>query len=67
MEEYGWLDKRPPEASSTSSQLPTCSSSSVIWSNTQFGIIGPYFSEDGGPTVTVTSDRFVAMIGAKTQ
>jgi hypothetical protein len=34
----------------------------MVWTRTQLGVIGPYFIEEEGVTVTVKSERHVAML-----
>jgi hypothetical protein len=34
----------------------------MVWTGTQLGIIGPYFYEEEGVTVTVNFERCVAML-----
>jgi hypothetical protein len=34
----------------------------LVWIGTQLGVIGPYFFEEEGVTVTVNSERYVAML-----
>jgi hypothetical protein len=34
----------------------------MIWTGTQLGVIGPYFFEEEGVTVTVNSEHYVAML-----
>jgi hypothetical protein len=34
----------------------------MVCTGTQLGVIGPYFSEEEGVTVTVNSERYVAML-----
>jgi hypothetical protein len=34
----------------------------MVWTGTQLGVIGPYFFEEEGVTVTVNSERYKAML-----
>jgi hypothetical protein len=34
----------------------------MVWTGTQLGVIGPYFFEEEGVTVTVNSEHYVAML-----
>jgi hypothetical protein len=34
----------------------------MVWTGTQLGVIGLYFFEEEGVTVTVNSERYVAML-----
>jgi hypothetical protein len=34
----------------------------MVWTVTQLGLIGPYFFEEEGVTVTVNSEHYVAML-----
>jgi hypothetical protein len=34
----------------------------MVWTGTQLGVIGQYFFEEEGVTVTVNSERYVAML-----
>ncbi|KAE9536186.1 hypothetical protein AGLY_007409 [Aphis glycines] len=54
-----WAPENPHEIH----QSPLHSLKVTVWcAVSRFGVIGPYFFEERGQTVTVTSDRYVAML-----
>lgn len=54
-----WAGENPREMH----EKPLHSPKVTVWcAMTKFGIIGPYFFEENGVTVTVTSDRYIHMV-----
>ena len=54
-----WAECNPRELQ----ERPLHSPRATVWcAVADFGVIGPYFFEEGGATVTVTADRYVEML-----
>ena len=54
-----WAERNPRELQ----ERPLHSPRVTVWcAVADFGVIGPYFFEEGGATVTVTADRYVQML-----
>jgi hypothetical protein len=54
-----WAERNPRELQ----ERPLHSPHVTVWcAVANFGVIGPYFFEEGGATVTVTTDRYVEML-----
>jgi hypothetical protein len=54
-----WSETNPQQVH----ERPLHNARVTVWcAIAEFGVVGPYFFEEGGITVTVTSDRYIEML-----